>query len=96
MNKKIEILEIKKDDSLGFIVGCHASEWDGMDEAEIQQWFEGKKKLEFANGSVLEFSRVMPFSSTCFGRGRGQAVLSVSETPGIAVKTPTTAVVTNH
>ncbi len=93
MSKRIEILEIKKDDNLGFIVGCHASEWDGMGEAEIQKWFEGKRRLEFANGSILEFSRVMPFSATCFGGGRGQAVLSVSGMPVNAVKTPTTAVV---
>ena len=91
MDKIIEVLEIKNDSNLGSIAGCRAAEWDGMDEDGISSWFEDCKKLTFENGATLEFSGIIPFATTCFGGGKGQAVLRLSKVPEIRISTPSIA-----
>ena len=91
MKKTIEVLEIKNDSNLGLIVGCHTHEWDGMDESEISNWFEDHRTIAFADGTVMEFSRIIPFASACFGGGKGQAILRLSESSVASVRTPAIA-----
>jgi len=91
MRKQVEVLGISENSNWGAVVGCHAPEWDGMDENEIFDWFGEFKKLSFENGAVLEFQKVTPCKATCFGNGRGQAVLRLARPPIPGIMTPAIA-----
>jgi len=91
MEKRVEVMEIKNDSNWGLIAGCSAPEWNGMDEAEISNWFEERRKLAFDNGAIVEFSCVIPFATACFSEGKGQAVLRLDEPPRISISTPAIA-----
>jgi len=91
MNKLVEVLGISESSNWGAVAGCHAPEWDDMDETEILSWFEKFKILSFDNGVTIEFYHITPCKSACFGKGKGQAILRLTELPNINILTPAKA-----